>query len=126
MLIGQRLRDIRESKNLTQDDIAKATGFMRPYVSRIENGHTVPSVESLRKWAQVLGMAVYQILYESENEPPEPWKLPIDPEQNLWGNSRRQAGQLDRLRRYLAKMSESDRNTLLAFAARVARRSRMK
>lgn len=62
MLIGPRLRDIREEKNLSQDDIAKAAGFVRPYISRIENGHTVPSVESLQKWAQALGMPLYQIV----------------------------------------------------------------
>lgn len=126
MLIGQRLRDIRKDKNFSQDDIAKATGFMRPYISRIENGHTVPSVESLQKWAQALGMALYQILYESEDGPPQPWKPPSKVEDKLWGSSGREVRQLDRLRRLLAKMEESDRNTFLAFAARVARRSWMK
>ena len=51
MLIGQRLRDIREMKNLGQDDIEKATGLVRPYISRVENGHTIPSVGTLQKWA---------------------------------------------------------------------------
>ena len=126
MLIGPRLRDIREEKNLSQDDVAKATGFVRPYISRIENGHTVPSVESLQKRAQALGMALYQILYESQDGPLKPWKLPRKVEDTLWGNSGREVGQLDRLRRLLARMEESDRNILLAFAARVARGSRMK
>ena len=49
MLIGQRLRDIREMKNLSQDDIEEATGLVRPYISRVENGHTVPSIETLQK-----------------------------------------------------------------------------
>lgn len=44
MLVGQRLREIREAKNLSQDDIERATGLVRPYISRVENGHTVPSV----------------------------------------------------------------------------------
>src|SRR5713101_111315 len=97
MLIGQRLRDIREAKNLSQDDIAKATGFVRPYISRVENGHTVPSVETLEKWARALRMPLYQILYEGE-EPPKPLKLPSGGEELLWGNSGREAQELGVLR----------------------------
>jgi transcriptional regulator with XRE-family HTH domain len=54
MLIGQRLRDIRDAKNLSQDDIERSTGLVRPYISRVENGHTVPSIETLQKWAAAL------------------------------------------------------------------------
>lgn len=125
MLIGQRLRDIREMKNLSQDDIEKATGLVRPYISRVENGHTVPSVGTLQKWARALGMQLYQVLYEGE-EPPKPPKAPSKVDEKLWGNSGREARQLDRLRRLLAKMDETDRNALVAFAAQVARRTRMK
>ncbi len=62
MLIGQRLRDIREAKNLSQDDIERATGLARTYISRVENGHTVPSLETLEKWARALGMALSAFL----------------------------------------------------------------
>jgi len=40
MIIGQRLREIRDAKNLSQDDIERATGLVRPYISRVENGQT--------------------------------------------------------------------------------------
>lgn len=125
MLIGQRLRDIREMKNFSQDDIERSTGLVRPYISRVENGHTVPSIETLQKWSAALGMQLYQVLYEGE-EPPKPPKAQSKDEENLWGNSGCEARQLDRLRRLLAKMDESDRNALLTFAAQLARRSRMK
>ena len=125
MLIGQRLRDIREMKNLSQDDIEKATGLVRPYISRVENGHTVPSIETLQKWAGALGMQLYQVLYDGE-EPPKPPKAQSKDEEKLWGHTGREARQLDRLRRLLAKMDETDRNALIAFAAQVVRRSRMK
>ena len=125
MNIGQRLREIREARNLSQDDIEKATGLVRPYLSRVENGHTVPSIETLQKWAGALEMQLYQVLYEGE-EPPKPPKAQSKEEEKLWGNSMREARQLDRLRRLLAKMNETDRNTLLTFAAQVVRRSRMK
>ena len=51
MLVGDRLPDLRESKNLSQGDIEKRTGLLRCYVFRVENGHTVPAVETLEKFA---------------------------------------------------------------------------
>ena len=38
LMIGERLRTIRESKNLSQGDIEQRTGMMRSYTSRVENG----------------------------------------------------------------------------------------
>jgi transcriptional regulator with XRE-family HTH domain len=52
LMIGERLRTIRESKNLSQGDIERRTGLIRCYTSRVENGHTVPSIETLAKYAQ--------------------------------------------------------------------------
>ena len=124
MLIGQRLRDIRKAKNLSQDDIARATGFVRPYISRVENGHIVPRIEILKEWAGALGMPLYQILYEGE-EPPKPPKFP-DGEEWVWGSSGREAHELVMLRRSLSKMTEADRKILLAPAGRMARGSRLK
>ena len=49
MIIGERLRGFREEKKLSQGDIEQRTGLLRCYVSRVENGHTVPSVETLEK-----------------------------------------------------------------------------
>ena len=54
MLISDRLRSIREEKNLSQGDIEKRTGLFRCYVSRVENGHTVPAVETIEKFARAL------------------------------------------------------------------------
>ena len=47
MVISDRLRSIREEKDLSQGDIEERTGLKRCYVSRVENGHTVPSIETL-------------------------------------------------------------------------------
>ena len=52
MLIGDRLRTFREQKNLSQGDIEKRTGLLRCYISRVENGHTVPAIETLEKLAR--------------------------------------------------------------------------
>jgi transcriptional regulator with XRE-family HTH domain len=69
MLIGERLKFLREQRNLSQGDIEKRTGRMRVYVSRVENGHTVPSIETLEKMARALEVPMYVLFYDGE-EPP--------------------------------------------------------
>jgi len=54
MIIGERLRALREQKNLSQGHIHKRTGLLRCYISRVENGHTVPSIETLEKMGRAL------------------------------------------------------------------------
>jgi len=68
-------------------------------------------------------MHLYQVLYEGD-KPPKPLRFLSKIEEKLWGNSVREARELDRLRRFLAKMDESDRKILLALAARMAHASR--
>ena len=53
MLIGERLKALREQKNMSQGDIEKRTGLLRVYISRVENGHTVPAIETLEKFARL-------------------------------------------------------------------------
>jgi transcriptional regulator with XRE-family HTH domain len=120
MEIGQRLRDLREEKNFSQGDIEKATGLLRCYVSRVENGHTVPSVETLEKWARALDMPLYKVMYDGA-EPPKPMKLPTKNEEGLWGNSRKESKELSQLLRSLAKMDPKDRTVLLGFAQKLVR-----
>lgn len=122
MLIGQKLREIREAKKLSQVEIAEATGLVQPYVSRVENGHTIPGVETLEKWASALKIPLYQILYEGE-EPPKPLKLSGNHHRELWGSSGRQMHDLKLLRQYLAKMSAGERELLMSLAGRMATRS---
>jgi transcriptional regulator with XRE-family HTH domain len=54
MVIGGKWRALREQRNLSQGDIEKRTGLLRCYLSRVENGHTVPSVDTLEKLARGL------------------------------------------------------------------------
>ena len=123
MLIGQRLREIREAKGLSQVKISRATGLVQPYVSRVENGHTVPTIETLEKWARALGMPLYGLFYDGEG-PPQPLKLPSENVQDLWGDSEQESQALDELRESLAKMNERQRKILLSLAERMASRSR--
>jgi transcriptional regulator with XRE-family HTH domain len=125
MLIGQKLREIREAKNMSQVEIAEATGLVQPYVSRVENGHTIPGVETLEKWASALKVPLYQILYDGE-EPPKPLKLSSNNNRELWGNSARDSHDLKRLRQFLSKMNEHERELLLSLAGRMASRTKQK
>src|SRR6266852_1995375 len=66
MLIGNRLKELRESKQLSQGDIEKRCGLLRCYISRVENGHTVPSVEMLEKLARALEVPMYRLFHDGE------------------------------------------------------------
>ncbi|MFY9531918.1 MAG: helix-turn-helix transcriptional regulator [Candidatus Acidiferrales bacterium] len=75
MLIGERLRALREAKGLSQGDIEERTGLLRCYVSRVENDHTTPAVETVEKWARALEIPLYAIFYEGNN-PAKPAMVP--------------------------------------------------
>jgi transcriptional regulator with XRE-family HTH domain len=66
MVIGDRMRALREEKNLSQGDIEKRAGLLRCDISRVENGHTTPSIETLEKLARALDIPMYQLFYDGE------------------------------------------------------------
>lgn len=122
MVIGDRLREMREEKKLSQGDIEKRTGLLRCYISRVENGHTVPAIETLEKLARALEVPLYQLFYDGE----EPPKLPNLPKRKssddiAWGSSGKDGRFLNKLRRLLAKTEEADRKLLLHMAQKMAR-----
>ena len=75
MFIGDRLRTLREQKNFSQGDIEKRTGLLRCSISRVENGHAVPAIETLEKLARAMEVPLYQIFYDGE-KPAVPPNLP--------------------------------------------------
>lgn len=119
MVIGDRLRALREQKKLSQGHIEKRTGLLRCYVSRVENGHTVPSLETLEKWARALEVPLYQIFYPGE-EPPAPSE-PSKTNPRLWGSDGADARFLMQLRRALSHTNEADRELLLHMARKLAK-----
>lgn len=72
MIIGGCLRTLREEKQLFQGDIEKRTGLFRCYISRAENVHTIPAVETLEKMARALECPLYQLFYDGEEPPVSP------------------------------------------------------
>jgi transcriptional regulator with XRE-family HTH domain len=123
MLIGERLRELRERKELSQGDVEHRSGLLRAYLSRVENGHTIPSIETLEKWAKALEVPMYQLFYEGA-KPPEPsslrvWKAPTE---EIWGASGEDAVYLKKLRRLLRKIEEPNRKIIIQMAAKMSRR----
>ncbi len=123
MIIGNRLREIREEKKLSQGDVEKRTGLLRCYISRVENGHTVPAIETLEKLARAFEVPMYQLFYDGE----EPPKLPnlltrSSSEENAWGSSGKDARFLSKLRRSLGKANEADRKLIMHMAKKMASR----
>jgi transcriptional regulator with XRE-family HTH domain len=102
MIIGNRVRALRKEEKLSQGDIEKHTGLVRPHISRIENGHTVPSIETLEKMGRALEIPMYQLFYEGE-EPPELPNLPKrkSSDGTLWESTGKDARYQNKLCRLL-------------------------
>jgi transcriptional regulator with XRE-family HTH domain len=121
MVICDKLRELRESKNLSQGDIEKRTGLLRCYISRVENGHTVPAVETLEKFARALEVPLYQLFYDGDKRPQLPNFLKRKTSgDTVWGNSGKDALYLHKLRKYLSKTADRDRKILLSCAQKLA------
>jgi transcriptional regulator with XRE-family HTH domain len=119
MVIGNRLKDLRDSKQLSQGDIEKRSGLLRCYISRVENGHTVPSVETLEKMARALEVPMYRLFHHGEV--PASLSKARPTKEDEWGSSGKEADYLSKLRRLLAKMNPDDQKLVLHMAQRVAR-----
>ena len=122
MDIGYRLRSLREQKKLSQGDLENRTGLLRCYISRVENGHTVPSVDTLEKMARAMEMPLYQLMYDGQ-EPPAPL-VGGGKRSDEWGSAGKNARFLNKICRFLAKVSERDRQFLLSFAQYLAKKQR--
>ncbi len=123
MIIGDRLRELRVAKKLSQGDIEKRTGLLRCYISRVENGHTVPAIETLEKMARALEVPLYQLFYDGEEPPKLPNLLKRKTSDEIaWGSSGKEAQFLNKLRRSLGKANDADRKVILFMAQKMALR----
>src|SRR2546428_12860380 len=125
MIIGDRLRELREQKQFTQGEVAKRTALLKPYVSRVENGHSVPGIETLENFARALEVPMYQFFLDVEGAP----KLPNLPKRwtangKLWGSSGREARLLASFCRLFKRMDEGDRVLFLFMTQKMASKRR--
>jgi len=119
MVIGNRLRTLREERNFSQGDIEKKTGLLRCYIWRVENGHTIPSVATLEKLARAMEIPMYQLFYEG-NEPPNVPKLVKRGTHVEWGSNGKDRRMLGQFCRALGKTGDKDQKILLLMAQKMA------
>jgi transcriptional regulator with XRE-family HTH domain len=110
MKIGTTIRGYRLQKGLSQGDIEKRTGLLRCYLSRVENGHTVPSLDTLAKIAQALDLPLAQFFAEDS----------LGREMNTQKLTDEELRFLTQIRRYSSNLNESDRKLLLAMVKKFA------
>ncbi len=124
MVIGTRLRKLREEKNFSQGDIEKRTGLLRCYISRVENGHTVPSIETLERLASALEIPLYQLFYEGDEPPalPNLSKRKTTEELVLGDESEKETRFYEKVKRLLTRINDRDRQLLLYMAQKLASR----
>ena len=124
MIIGRRLRNLREEKNLSQGDIEKRAGLLRCYISRVENGHTIPSLETLERLAAALEVPLYQLFYEGEEPPVLPNLSARQTTEDLAVSEEAEKENrfFEKVRRVLGRIDEKDRQLLLYMAQKLASR----
>jgi len=128
MVIGERVRALRETRKMTQQDIEDRTGLKRCYLSRVENGNTVPSIHTVEKLAAALEVPMYRLFYDGEGAPPGA------PLFSRHGKSVATQAKdiadyeqmMSHLRRIWAKLDTRSRNRLFTMANLMAERTRSK
>ena len=126
MYMAERLRQLREAKHLSQGDIEARTGLLRCYISRVENGHTVPAIETLEKLARALEIPMYQLFYEDKANSPQ---LERDADSKAlpdWASRGSGRRLFVRLRNALSRASDNDRALVLTLAAKIAANGKRK
>jgi transcriptional regulator with XRE-family HTH domain len=122
MMIGNRLRAIREEKNLSQGDIEQRTGLLRCYISRVENGHTVPAIETLEKLARALDIPLYQLFYDGDKLPALPNLSAKNKSEKDWASSGKWSRFMLRVQDLLGRMDPRDRKLLVFMTEKMARK----
>lgn len=125
MLIGERIKQLREQKGLSQGDVEKASGLLRCYISRVEHGHTVPSLDTMERFAAALDVPLYRLFFSGDNPPPTPHlseRKTLEELAQMEGEKGSEARFLLKLRGLMDHMVETDRNFLLDFAKKLAAR----
>jgi transcriptional regulator with XRE-family HTH domain len=119
MVIGDKIKELRVTKKLSQGDIEKRTGLLRCYISRVENGHTVPNVDTLEKMARALGVPMYRLFTDEDRiEKPD-----ISFPKTEKADNKKEDAELLPFVRALARMNDKDQRLLLHMAAKLANRA---
>jgi transcriptional regulator with XRE-family HTH domain len=120
MVIGDKLKALREQKNLSQGDMEKRTGLLRCYISRVENNHTVPSVDTMEKMARALEVPMYR-LFTDEAHAKKP-NLPAESTRSRMVNSK-QEREHRAFAKLFSRMNDKSRGLLIHMASKMANRA---
>ncbi|HWO33004.1 MAG TPA: helix-turn-helix transcriptional regulator [Candidatus Acidoferrum sp.] len=120
MVIGEKLKALRAQKNLSQGDVEKRTGLLRCYLSRVENGHTVPSVDTLERLARALEIPMYRF-FTDDDHVKKP-NIPAESRLSRAANSK-QEREVWAFAKCFSRMNEKDRGILLHMASKMAKRA---
>ena len=120
MIVGERIRALREEKKMSRGDVQERTGLQRTYIWRVENGYTIPAIETLEKFARGLDVPIYRFFYEGKGAPP---LVPVTSDSGLWGAQGEEKKTLRRFQRCLGQMHDSERSLLMSLAEEMARRT---
>ncbi len=111
MNIGDTIRNYRLQKGMSQGDIEKRTGLLRCYLSRVENGHTIPSLDTLAKIASAMDLPLSQFFADAGHS---------NGSKGLPQLSDDEVRFLSQIRRYAVSLNESDRKLVLAMVKKMA------
>ena len=122
MPIGTRIRKRREEKKLSQGDLEERTGLLRCYISRVENGHTVPSLATLEKFALGLEVPLYLLVYDGDEPPvlPHLSKRQSMEELDTDQESKDEMRFFEKLHRLVSRTDKKHRRLLLSVAQEFA------
>ena len=115
-IIGQRLRRLRDAKKLTQGDLEKRSGLLGCAISRLENGHTVPGLNTLEKLAQALNVPLFRLFTDDPHA-----KKPHVPKTSVVESKHDR--ELRAFAKLLSRMNDKDRETLLHMASKMTNRT---
>ena len=116
MDIGDTIRNYRLQKGMSQGDIEKRTGLLRCYLSRVENGHTIPSLDTLAKIASAMDVPLAQFFADHVLENGHHHHH----HKHIPQLSEDEVRFLTQIRRYSSDLNESDRKLLLAMVKKFA------
>lgn len=64
MTFGEKIKSLRQKKNLSQSDLGKLVEVHYSHIGRYEQNLSLPSVETLKKLAQTLGVSIDYLVFE--------------------------------------------------------------
>ena len=110
MNLGVSIRRIRQEKGLSQGEMQKRTGILRSYLSRVENGHTVPSLATLQRLASAMGVSLADFFAAEGEGASATAPIPSDTASQYLGE----------LKNYLPQLSTQQRQELLEMVKEMA------